>query len=383
MARIGTTTAKLYFRMNGLGESPAKPVDPKARTPGARRRSTGKSPAGSTRPGPLALTAPDRVTQTTIADDEAGQRLDNFLFRRAKGVPKSHLYRIIRGGEVRVNRKRVDADYRLQAGDVLRMPPLRVAARTADATGRTQKHERSVEPAIVFEDADLLVVDKPAGVAVHGGSGISFGIIEQLRKARPDARFLELVHRLDRETSGLLMVAKTRSALVRLHDDLRDGRVRKRYLACVLGPWPEARRESKAPLVKVAGADGERRVRVTTADDPDGRFAHTIFHRLDTFAFHDVPLALLDVELRTGRTHQIRVHLAHLGCPIVGDDKYGDFALNRRVAKGGAGGPLLRRMFLHAARLALAHPRSGEPLTLEAPMPADCAAFVDALGDPA
>ena len=330
----------------------------------------------------------DRASQIEIAEDEAGQRLDNFLIRRAKGVPKSHVYRIIRGGEVRVNKKRVDADYRLLAGDVLRVPPMRVADRSMrDDVGAT-KRERATAFEIVFEDDDLLAINKPAGIAVHGGSGISFGVIEQMREQlrlqlqtrRPGARVLELVHRLDRDTSGLLMIAKKRSALVKLHDDLREGLVRKRYLALASGAWPEAKRQVKTPLVKFTLAGGERRVRPAAKDEAEGMPASTIFHRLEAFDGRDGEFALLDVELKTGRTHQIRVHLAHLGRPIVGDDKYGDFALNKRVARADVStGPGLKRMFLHAARLQFTHPRTGETIDLAAPLPADCARFLDRL----
>ena len=328
----------------------------------------------------VSLFLADRAAQVEISEDEAGQRLDNFLLRRAKGVPKSHVYRIIRGGEVRVNKKRVDADYRLLEGDVLRVPPMRVADRPAHVEADATKRERATALPIVFEDDDLIVIDKPAGIAVHGGSGISFGVIEQLRAARPDARVLELVHRIDRETSGLLMIAKKRNALVKLHDDLREGQVKKRYLALACGAWPEAKRQVKASLVKFTLAGGERRVRAAVNDDVDAMSAHTIFHRLENFDARDGAFALVDVELKTGRTHQIRVHLAHLGRPIAGDDKYGDFALNRRIARtDAASGPGLKRMFLHAARLQFAHPRSGETVDLVAPLPSECARFLDRL----
>jgi 23S rRNA pseudouridine955/2504/2580 synthase len=289
-------------------------------------------------------------------------------------VPKSHVYRIVRGGEVRVNGRRADVSQRLVEGDVVRIPPLRIAARAAVDPRR----EKAVALAVVYEDDALLAVDKPSGVAVHGGSGIAFGVIEQLRAQRPDARFLELVHRIDRETSGLLLVAKKRSALVALHAAWRDGRVAKRYLACAIGPWPEAKRQVKVPLVKTTGADGERIVRTTTADDPDAMPAHTIFRLVERFETIDGPFALVDVELKTGRTHQIRVHLAHLDRPIVGDDRYGDFALNRRFARAKAP-PILKRMFLHAAAVDLAHPLTGEALALRAPLPAACEAFLAGL----
>jgi 23S rRNA pseudouridine955/2504/2580 synthase len=353
--------------MNGLGE------------PLAKARPEGLDGVPKARPAPREIASKiataDRVTQVRIDADDAGQRLDNYLVRHAKGVPKSHIYRIVRGGEVRVNGRRVDVSRRLEAGDILRIPPLRLASRP---TAQAGKREKPLALAIVHEDDALLVVDKPAGIAVHGGSGIRFGVIEQLRLLRPEARFLELVHRLDRETSGLLMVAKKRSALIGLHADWRDGRVAKRYAAFAVGPWPETKRQVRVPLVKFTLADGERRVRATTDDDPDGMPAHTIFHCVERFETPDGRFALLDIELKTGRTHQIRVHLAHLQRPIVGDDKYGDFALNHRFARA-SGPPRLKRMFLHAASLAFTHPTTGAAMALTAPLPADCAAFVEAL----
>ena len=358
--------------MNGLGQRVRK------------QRDSGSSgvvetlvPAAS---GAASEPAADRVAHVAIGVDDAGQRLDNFLFRTAKGVPKSHIYRIVRGGEVRINGKRAEVSQRLAAGDIVRVPPLRTAARPPAPDIRDVKREKMVALATVHEDDVLLVVDKPAGVAVHGGSGISFGVIEQLRATRPEARFLELAHRLDRDTSGLLMVAKKRSALVKLHEDLREGKVRKRYLALVSGPWREQRREVKVSLVKFHLPDGERRVRVAKQGDLDAQAAHTVFHLVERFDGPDGPFALLDIELRTGRTHQIRVHLAHLGRPIVGDDKYGDYDVNHRVQRPtGAQRPAFKRMFLHAASLTLVHPSTGEPLTVSAPLPPDCGAFVDAL----
>ena len=355
--------------MNGLGQRVKKQRDSGpsgvAAVPQPTPRSAASEPAA------------DRVAHVAVGVEEAGQRLDNFLFRNAKGVPKSHIYRIVRGGEVRINGKRAEVSQRLEAGDVVRVPPLRTAVREPLPD---IKREKLVGLPIAHEDDTLLIVDKPAGVAVHGGSGISFGVIEQLRATRPEARFLELAHRLDRDTSGLLMVAKKRSALVKLHEDLREGRVRKRYLALVSGPWREQRREVKVSLVKFHLPDGERRVRVAKAGDLDAQAAHTVFHLVERFDGPDGPFALLDVELRTGRTHQIRVHLAHLGRPIVGDDKYGDYEVMHRVQRpAGAERPALKRMFLHAAALTLAHPVGGEPLSVTAPLPAECAAFVAAL----
>ena len=299
----------------------------------------------------------DSATLLEVGEESAGQRIDNFLLRLAKGVPKSHIYRILRSGEVRVNKGRIGADYKLRAADVVRVPPMRIAA-TPD--------EAAVPPrefAVVFEDEALIVIDKPAGVAVHGGSGVSFGVIEQLRRARPQAKLLELAHRLDRETSGLLLIAKKRSALVQLHDMFRDGKVNKRYLALVKGQWRDALRHVRLPLEKYLTAEGERRVSV----GPEGKEAHSVVRLVTRWQ----NFSLVEVELKTGRTHQIRVHLAHLGFPLAGDDKYGDFPLNKDLQKAG-----LKRMFLHAARLALAHPLAGEPLEFAAPLPAELSAFV-------
>ncbi|WP_245254011.1 RluA family pseudouridine synthase [Paraburkholderia sp. LEh10] len=306
-----------------------------------------------------------------IDDGAAGQRIDNFLLRVCKGVPKSHIYRILRSGEVRVNKGRVDAQYRLALGDLVRVPPIRVAR--ADEVPAAPVPSAHFD--ILYEDDHLLVIDKPAGVAVHGGSGVAFGVIEQLRAARPQAKFLELVHRLDRETSGVLMLAKKRSALVNLHEQIRGNGMDKRYYACVRGEWASdwgRRRAVKEPLHKYLLPDGERRVRV----QPDGLPSHTIFNLVDRWPGY----ALLEAELKTGRTHQIRVHLAHLGLPIVGDAKYGDFALNKELARANAR-PGLKRMFLHAYRLKLTHPASGETLQFEAPLPAECQRFVAQLAE--
>ncbi|MCF8151410.1 MAG: RluA family pseudouridine synthase [Burkholderiaceae bacterium] len=302
----------------------------------------------------------DSVTWLEVGEDAEGQRLDNFLLKIAKGVPKSHIYRVVRSGEVRVNKGRVAADYRLQLGDKLRVPPMRTAERPAQAAVPARKFETA------WEDEALIVIDKPAGVAVHGGSGVSFGVIEQLRRSRPLAKFLELAHRLDRDTSGLLVVAKKRKALTRLHDLFREGGIRKRYLALVKGQWRNELQHVRLPLYKYLTADGERRVSVS----PEGKASHSIVRlvaRWENFS-------LVEVELKTGRTHQIRVHLAHLGFPIAGDDKYGDFSLNKTLQKTGLG-----RMFLHAAKLALPHPLSDAPLELESPLPAELRSFTEKL----
>lgn len=298
----------------------------------------------------------ESVTFLEVGEEGAGQRIDNFLIRHLKGVPKSHVYRILRSGEVRVNKGRASADRRLELGDRVRIPPVRVA----------EKQQTGVAPArdftVIFEDEAMIVIDKPSGVAVHGGSGVDFGVIEQLRQARPQAKFLELAHRLDRETSGLLIIGKKRSALTRLHDQFREGGIDKRYLALVKGHWRDKLRNVKLPLHKYLTAEGERRVRV----DPEGKPAHSIMRLKGRWMTPLGEFSLLEVELRTGRTHQIRVHLAHLGFPILGDEKYGDFTLNRDLQKAG-----LKRMFLHAASMRLPHPLNEEKLSLAAPLPAE------------
>lgn len=305
----------------------------------------------------------DSATRHEVGEGGAGQRVDNYLTKLLKGVPKSHIYRILRSGEVRVNSGRVAPDYRLDAGDQLRIPPIRVAQRPRPgAVPAASRFEINV----LYEDDALLVLDKPAGVAVHGGSGVSFGVVEQLRQARPQAPFLELVHRLDRDTSGVLLLAKKRSALTALHEQLRTGRVQKFYLTLVHGKWRNARQSVKLPLNKYVLASGERRVSV----DKEGMPSHTIFQLKQSWR----EFSLLEAQLKTGRTHQIRVHLAHLGFPIAGDDKYGDFALNKTLAKQG-----LKRMFLHACRAVIEHPRGGEEIMFEAPLPAALQSFIDRL----
>ncbi len=286
-----------------------------------------------------------RAKWVEVGDESESQRIDNFLLRELKGVPKSHVYRVLRSGEVRVNSGRVKPDYRLRVGDRVRVPPMRLAAKPPAA--------RPLEFPVVLEDACLVVIDKPSGTAVHGGSGVSFGVIEALRAARPQAKFLELAHRLDRDTSGLLVIAKKRSALVELHRMLREGEVEKVYLAVVEGEY-RGPAEIRASLHKYVTGSGERRVAVTEA----GRSAVTKVKVLK----RGRPFSLLELRLLTGRTHQLRVHLAHVGHPIVGDDKYG----------GGSAG----RLLLHAARLAFRHPSSGEPVRLESPAPVEIQALL-------
>jgi 23S rRNA pseudouridine955/2504/2580 synthase len=297
-----------------------------------------------------------QVTWLEVGEEGEAQRIDNFLVRHLKGVPKSHVYRVLRSGEVRVNSGRVKPDYRLQIGDRIRVPPVRISERKAALV------PKSLELPIVFEDSALIVIDKPSGVAVHGGSGLSYGAIEALRAARPTAKFLELVHRLDRDTSGLLMIAKKRSALVELHRMLREGEVDKVYLAVAKGSW-QGKAEIRESLHKYVTAGGERRVAV----HEDGKAAVTQVKVIK--AGKDA--SLLELRLLTGRTHQIRVHLQHAGHPILGDDKYGDFPLNHTLAKEG-----VKRLFLHASRLALKHPIGGEPLRFEAKLPLDMNDFI-------
>lgn len=313
----------------------------------------------------------------TVDAESAGQRLDNFLFRHLKGVPKTHVYRIIRSGEVRVNKGRVQADSRVESGDTVRLPPVRVSAAPASATPAPA---RSFD--LLLEDEALIAIDKPAGTAVHGGSGVSFGVIEQLRAARPAARFLELVHRLDRETSGVLLVAKKRSALTALQAQFKSRETGKTYLALVEGDWPARLKVLDAPLARylLPGKDGqagegERRVKVVDKDHPDAMRAVTLVRVLARLSLPGdaAPMSLLAVTIKTGRTHQIRVHLASAGHPIAGDDKYGDFERRRALARAG-----LKRMFLHAWRLRFTHPATGEAVALQAPLPPELADLLPA-----
>jgi 23S rRNA pseudouridine955/2504/2580 synthase len=268
---------------------------------------------------------------------------------------------------VRVNKARAQADTRIEDGDVVRLPPVRTADPALAEAAQAQVPPR--EFPVLFEDEHLLVIDKPAGVAVHGGSGVSFGVIEQLRRARPQARFLELVHRLDKETSGLLLLAKKRSALTALQDQFRQRETGKTYAALVIGAWPAAKKVVDVALHKYLDGAGERRVRAVANDDADGRRSISLVRIAESYA----GFSLLDVTIKTGRTHQIRVHLMHEGHAIVGDDKYGDFGLNKALAGGRMlPGVRFERMFLHARRLAFDHPASGERVELTAPLPAEC-----------
>ncbi|MDO8274522.1 MAG: RluA family pseudouridine synthase [Serpentinimonas sp.] len=316
------------------------------------------------------------VRQLVVDAESDGQRLDNYLLRELKGAPKSLIYRVIRSGEVRRNKGRVQADSRVATGDVLRIPPLRLAA-----TDRPEQAEAvpAREFPVLYEDDALLAIDKPAGVAVHGGSGVSFGVIEQLRRARPQAPLLELVHRLDRDTSGILLVAKKRSVLRLLQDQLRQRSMGKTYLALVKGGWPARLKVLDWPLHKYLLPDGERRVRVTDEHDPQGMRSISLVRVLGQLALGDADetgaaqmSTLLAVTIKTGRTHQIRVHLSHAGHPIAGDDKYGDFGWNRSLQKLGR-----KRMFLHAWQLRFVHPVQGQELQLQAALPRDLLDWAD------
>ena len=316
------------------------------------------------------------VETESIDEDGDEQRIDNFFFKRYKSVPKSHIYQLLRSGQVRVNGKRVSFHHRLRRGDTLRIPPIyNTSAHCSQQRKKTCRQHTAFDT--IFEDDALLVINKPSGLAVHGGSGVSLGVIEQLRAQRSELKFLELVHRLDRETSGVLLLAKKRSALVELHRQIRSGQTEKHYRVMVKGRWSNRRQNVKLPLVKYLTADGERRVTVATekvrshhACPHKAMDAHTVFSLIQTWQ----QFSLLDAELKTGRTHQIRVHLAHLGFPIVGDDKYGDFTLNKQLSRNRnatQSAPHLSRMFLHACSIAIKHPLNGRQIDLIAPLSAD------------
>jgi len=314
---------------------------------------------------PPQKTAKASARQAQIDESAAGQRLDNYLLGALKGVPRSHIYRLIRSGQVRVNSGRVTPKHRLKAGDRVRVPPVSLRAPTpASSAGGSLAW---LEQRIVYEDARLLVLDKPAGLAVHGGTGVALGCIEALRALRPEIKELELVHRLDRATSGCLLVAKRRSALRTLHALLREGEVDKRYLTLVQGRWREGVAEISAPLVTKRGA-GESRVRVATG----GKAARSSFRLLETIGR---TASLLEVSIATGRTHQIRVHAAHLGHPVAGDERYGDPEFNAELRRFG-----LRRMFLHSQSVAFVWPESGEAFSIRVPLPQELDAVLIALG---
>jgi 23S rRNA pseudouridine955/2504/2580 synthase len=306
------------------------------------------------------------VRYVVAAEGEAGQRLDNFLLRVLKGVPRTHVYRMLRKGEVRVNSRRARPDQRLTAGDRVRLPPVRRPEPVEGAPPRGDL-QRAVTDAVIYEDDDLIAINKPSGLAVHGGSGLSHGVIEALRAARPELDELDLVHRLDRETSGCLLIAKRRAALRDLHAQLREGRVEKRYLALVCGHWQLGHKRIELALATDERVRGERHVAVRRHGQP----AISTFHPLQFFGGL---AALMEVDLGTGKTHQIRVHAAHAGFPVAGDDKYGDRERNAELREFG-----LNRMFLHSASIGALRPGTSEPLYVSAPLAADLRAVLDAL----
>ncbi len=298
-----------------------------------------------------------KVQWCEITAENCGQRLDNFLITMLKGVPKTRIYRIIRKGEVRVNKGRIDNKYRLKEGDTVRIPPVRVAARDMEIDLQPTL-KRYLEQDIIYEDDVLIVLNKPSGFAVHGGTGISSGVIEGLRLLRPDDRFLELAHRLDKDTSGCLLVAKKRSTLRILHDHFRGDGVKKTYLALLVGQWGRKKQQINAPLLKNTGKGGERVVKVSQA----GKHAETHFRRLKQYK----NLTLVEASPITGRTHQIRVHAAWMGYPIVADDRYGIENVNKELKKKG-----YKRLFLHAKQLQFNHPVTNELMSFKAPLSQD------------
>ena len=325
---------------------------PEARAP--------QKPAESAAPAP-------KVRQVEVGERGEGQRLDNFLARILGDVPRSHLFRVIRKGEVRVNGKRAKPDTRLQASDIVRVPPVRTGA-SAPPRRASPAMVESVNAAVVLEDPRLLVIDKPAGMAVHGGSGVSFCVIEALRTARP-GETLELVHRIDRETSGLLLVARKPAVLRTLHALMREGRVEKKYLALVKGKWELGSKRIDVPLRTDIRVGGERTVKAHAS----GKEAVSLFRPVQFFGKR---ASLVEVALETGRTHQIRVHAAHAGYPLAGDDKYGDAGFNEKMKAAG-----LTRMFLHAHQVSFVWPDTGVEFSVSAPLPADLAAVIDTLGE--
>jgi 23S rRNA pseudouridine955/2504/2580 synthase len=314
--------------------------------------------------------AKSAVEMRTITADEAGQRIDNFLMRHFKSVPRSRVYRLLRKGEVRVNRKRVDAEYKIAEGDEVRLPPVRIdagdEARRAGPGRPSTSLLELIEGAVIFQDKHVMVLDKPAGVAVHGGSGMSFGVIEALRASRPREN-LELVHRLDRDTSGCLLIARDRPTLTSLHALIRNGGMHKTYLALVSGSWQLGTKRIDAPLATDNRQHGERHVRVAAA----GKDSVSVFKPVQFFG----SLAtLMEVDIPTGRTHQIRVHAGFAGHPLLGDDKYGDRERNAELKRQG-----LKRTFLHAQSVAFEWPGSGMPFHVSAPLPAELSAVLDAI----
>jgi len=305
----------------------------------------------------------NQVNFYTVTEKDDAQRLDKLLCKILKDVPKSYIYRIIRSGEIRINKKRAEISTKVFLNDLIRIPPI-------ESTGVAPKNVVNIPIGkfpILFEDEYFLIINKPSGVACHGGSGVSFGVIEQLRKTRTTDKFLELAHRLDRDTSGILILAKKRQALIKLQELIRGNKIRKHYLALTLGCINEDTKIVKAPLYKYMTKEGERRVCV---DKENGQYAYTTFTILKRFT----DFTLVDANIKTGRTHQIRVHLQHIGYPIAMDDKYGDFDMNKKLSKIG-----LRRMFLHAYKIEFTHPITDEKINIKSELPIDLEKFINGL----
>lgn len=301
-----------------------------------------------------------QINYYNVQESDHNQRIDNLLVKLLKGVPKSHIYRIIRSGEVRINKARCDASTKVELADIIRIPPIRIA----NSAANTARVIPKASFPIIFEDDYFLIINKPAGVACHGGSGVAFGVIEQLRQSG-NYKFLELAHRLDKETSGILILAKKRLALVSIQDMMRNNQITKEYYALTLGRWVDDKRNLKAPIHKYLNKDGERRVKI---DSENGVFAHTIFTVVNKYSDY----TLVNADLQTGKTHQIRIHCQHLGYPIAGDEKYGNFELNRQLHKFG-----LKRMFLHAHHMQFTHPLTGQLCELNCPLPPELSKFLE------
>ena len=311
-----------------------------------------------------------KVTYKRIDEGSIGQKIDNYLIKILKGVPKGHVYKLLRTGQVRVNKKRVKTEYKLCQGDELRIPPVDFKEKIAPKSLKIDNHtKKSITQNILFEDDNLLIINKPHGLAVHGGSGLSFGVIELVRQIYPDEKFLELVHRLDKETSGVLMIAKKRTALVELQKQIREKKIHKKYMVAISGLWKDKQKTVNLNLIKTSNSEGQK---VSVVDSKEGHINSKESKSVFFLKKHFRNFSLLDVKLITGRTHQIRVHLAHLGFPVLGDQRYGDFKVNKELEKNG-----FKRMFLHASEYGVIHPKSGEKLFISAPLPEELFSFID------
>ena len=311
-----------------------------------------------------------KITYKLVDEGSVGQKVDNFLIKILKGVPKSHIYKLLRTGQIRVNKKRVKTEYKLCKGDELRIPPVDYKEKTTPKNLKIDNRtKKSITKNILYEDDDLFVINKPSGLAVHGGSGLSFGVIELLREIYPNEKFLELIHRLDKETSGVLLVAKKRAALVEIQKQIREKRIHKKYQVCVYGLWKDKQKTVDLMLLKTSNQDGQKVIVVDKKkEEQNSKASKSVFFLKKQFR----NFSLLDVKLITGRTHQIRVHLAHLGFPVLGDQRYGNFKINKELEKVG-----FKRMFLHACEYGFIHPRSKEKLFISAPLPEELISFIN------